>query len=269
MNERELRLALQNSSVERGVKQFEAVYNVIVSMMAGVNVTSLFAEMLKVFTPSVLFDLVNLFFCAVSLQAVETNDIRQKKLIYMYLCNFSRENQDLSTLAVNTLQKDFRHSNPLVRAAALKAMASLQYVVVELSNSIRAHTNIQTAFSLSIRVRVAFGSIDHAQFTRPLLNSACVDSNPHVRKALVSACLQIARDSTTSKENKGNNVCVAVAMYLCALTRFRLEALVAMISSLLGDIDSTVVLDCVLALNELSTTSSTTSTSSSQNVVSK
>lgn len=50
----------------------------------------------------------------------------------MYLCNFSRENQDLSTMAVNTLQKDFRHSNALVRAAALKAMASLQYVFLHM-----------------------------------------------------------------------------------------------------------------------------------------
>lgn len=48
MNERELRQALQQSSIERGVRQFEAVCNVVVSMMAGVNVASLFPEMLKV-----------------------------------------------------------------------------------------------------------------------------------------------------------------------------------------------------------------------------
>lgn len=46
-------------------------------------------------------------------------------------------------------------------------------------------------------------SIDHAQFTRPLLNGACVDSNPYVRKAVVFSCLLIARDSSTSKENRG------------------------------------------------------------------
>jgi vesicle coat complex subunit len=49
-----LRKALQQSDVERGVKQFQAVRDVIVSMTNGVDVSSLFPEMLKVFFEIVL-----------------------------------------------------------------------------------------------------------------------------------------------------------------------------------------------------------------------
>lgn len=43
-----LRKALQESIVGRGAKQFAAVRSVVVSMTAGVDVSSLFPEMLKV-----------------------------------------------------------------------------------------------------------------------------------------------------------------------------------------------------------------------------
>lgn len=120
---------------ERGAAQFEAVRSVVVSMIAGVDVSGLFAEMLKVRRA---LGPVGSCACVRAIddasdglrapQAVECNDFRQKRLIYLYLCNFSRNNQELSMMAVNTLQKDFRHANPLVRAAALKAMAALQCV---------------------------------------------------------------------------------------------------------------------------------------------
>ena len=59
-------------------------------------------------------------------QASATQDLVQKKLVYLYLCNYAESHTDLTLLAVNTLQKDSRDLNPMVRGLALRAMCGLR-----------------------------------------------------------------------------------------------------------------------------------------------
>lgn len=50
---------------------------------------------------------------------MQTPDIELKKLIYLYIINYARTQQEKSILVVNTLQKDAAFPNPLVRALGL------------------------------------------------------------------------------------------------------------------------------------------------------
>lgn len=66
---------------------------------------------------------------SISLQATNTTNLVQKKLVYLYLCNYAEVNPDLSVLSVNTLLKDFRDENPMVRGLALRSLCSLRYAI--------------------------------------------------------------------------------------------------------------------------------------------
>lgn len=52
----------------------------------------------------------------------------QKKLVYLYLCNYAESHSELTLLTVNTLQKDCRDGNPMIRGLALRAMCNLRCV---------------------------------------------------------------------------------------------------------------------------------------------
>jgi AP-4 complex subunit beta-1 len=45
---------------------------------------------------------------------------------YLYLCNYAESHNELTLLAVNTLQKSCRDPNPMVRGLALRSMCSLR-----------------------------------------------------------------------------------------------------------------------------------------------
>lgn len=62
----------------------------------------------------------------VACQAGATQDVVQKKLVYLYLGNYSQSNSDLALLTINTLQKDCKDRNPMVRGLALRSMCSLR-----------------------------------------------------------------------------------------------------------------------------------------------
>jgi AP-4 complex subunit beta-1 len=68
-------------------------------MTLGIDVSALFKDMIM---------------------ATNTKDLVQKKLVYQYLCHYATANQELSLLAVNTLQKDCRDSSPMVNTLDTK-----------------------------------------------------------------------------------------------------------------------------------------------------
>ena len=210
MNEFDLRRQLLNAS--RGAEQLQAVSNVITSMIAGVDVSGLFPDMLKVFAAGFvcLFLGVVSLRCNVCHQAVECNDFRQKRLVYLYVCNFSRDNKDLSMMAINTLQKDFRHANPLVRAAALTAMASLQCVAFRRASALFFFCFfVLFLFCFCFnRILSRFRVVDLDQFLQPMLESALVDAHAYVRRALVFSCLQRARNKSLSDEVRRTCECM-------------------------------------------------------------
>jgi AP-1 complex subunit beta-1 len=57
---------------------------------------------------------------------MQTEDLEQKKLVYLYLMNYAKTQPELVILAVNTFVKDADDANPLVRALAIRTMGVLR-----------------------------------------------------------------------------------------------------------------------------------------------
>ncbi|XP_067381797.1 AP-4 complex subunit beta-1 isoform X1 [Channa argus] len=120
---RELRRALSNPNVQSDQLRYRnTILKVIRAMSQGVNVSGLFSEMVK---------------------ACATVDIVQKKLVYVFLCSYATLNPELSLLVINTLRKDCKDPNPMVRSLALRNMTNLrlpslvEYVVQPLTAGLR------------------------------------------------------------------------------------------------------------------------------------
>ena len=57
---------------------------------------------------------------------MHTDDIEQKKLVYLYLINYAKTQPDLVILAVNTFVRDTDDQNPLIRALAIRTMGCIR-----------------------------------------------------------------------------------------------------------------------------------------------
>lgn len=119
----ELRTTLNTLEVQRDPKKYrEACMKVIHYMTLGIDVSRLFTEMVM---------------------ASATQDLVQKKLVYLYLCNYAESHSELTLLAINTLQKSCRDHNPMVRGMALRSMCALrvenlvEYVLQPLQDGLR------------------------------------------------------------------------------------------------------------------------------------
>ncbi|EIW76843.1 Adaptor protein complex beta subunit [Coniophora puteana RWD-64-598 SS2] len=86
-------------------KRKDAIKRVIASMTVGKDVSGLFPDVLK---------------------NMQTDDLEQKKLVYLYLMNYAKTQPELVILAVNTFVKDSEDPNPLVRALAIRTMGCLR-----------------------------------------------------------------------------------------------------------------------------------------------
>jgi AP-4 complex subunit beta-1 len=62
------------------------IKKVIAYMTLGIDVSRLFSDMIL---------------------ASNTKDLVIKKMVYMYLCAYAQSNEELTLLAINTLQKDW------------------------------------------------------------------------------------------------------------------------------------------------------------------
>lgn len=60
------------------------------------------------------------------LKNMQTDDIEQKKLVYLYLQVYAKTQPELVILAVNTFVKDTEDPNPLIRALAIRTMSCLR-----------------------------------------------------------------------------------------------------------------------------------------------
>jgi len=60
------------------------------------------------------------------LKCVETEDLELKKLVYLYIINYSKAQPDLALMAINTFNKDATlRSNPLIRSLAVRTMGQI------------------------------------------------------------------------------------------------------------------------------------------------
>lgn len=60
------------------------------------------------------------------LKNMQTEDLEQKKLVYLYLMNYAKTQPELVILAVNTFVKDSEDPNALIRALAIRTMGCLR-----------------------------------------------------------------------------------------------------------------------------------------------
>jgi len=74
---------------------------------------------------------------------MQTEDLEQKKLVYLYLMNYAKTQPELVILAVNTFVKDSDDPNPLVRALSIRTMGMIRaekiidYICDPLQKSLR------------------------------------------------------------------------------------------------------------------------------------
>jgi len=102
----ELRAHLQNRRLDKDPKaKRDVIKKVIAYMTLGIDVSSLFSQMIM---------------------ATNTSDLVQKKMVYLYLCTYAASKPDLTLLAVNTLQRDCRDDDPMIRGLALRSLCSLR-----------------------------------------------------------------------------------------------------------------------------------------------
>lgn len=83
----------------------DAVKKVIASMTVGKDVSSLFPDVLK---------------------RMHTEDVELKKLVYLYIITYARNNPKEVLLSVNSFQKDAAHRSPLIRALVIRTIGCIR-----------------------------------------------------------------------------------------------------------------------------------------------
>ncbi|EKE40346.1 hypothetical protein ENUP19_0191G0009 [Entamoeba nuttalli] len=83
----------------------EAVKRIVAAMTEGKDVSMLFIDVLK---------------------CMQTNKLELKKLVYLYLMNYSRSQPERAILVVNSFVKDSSDPNPLIRALAIRTMGCIR-----------------------------------------------------------------------------------------------------------------------------------------------
>ncbi|KJE00395.1 clathrin binding protein [Cryptococcus gattii NT-10] len=126
---------------------------------------------------------------------MQTDDLEQKKLVYLYLMNYAKTQPELVILAVNTFVKDTADPNPLVRALAIRTMSILRaekildYLASPLSRCLKdenpyvrktAALCVAKVFDLKPELAIEYGFIETL---RDLLG----DGNPMVVANAVTA----------------------------------------------------------------------------------
>ncbi len=103
----ELWLLLNKISNEKNVnKIWDVIKKVIAYQTLGIDVSPLFAEMVK---------------------ASRVDDLVCKKMIYHYLVANCSDNQELVIMTINTYLQDCKHHNPKIWGMALRSLCSLKF----------------------------------------------------------------------------------------------------------------------------------------------
>eukprot|EP00758_Cryptobia_borreli_P000499 Tbor_TRINITY_DN114_c0_g1::TRINITY_DN114_c0_g1_i1::g.11982::m.11982/K12392/AP1B1; AP-1 complex subunit beta-1 len=103
-------------------KQKNAVKRIIASMTLGKDVSSLFADVVKL---------------------GQTHSVELKKLVYLYILNTAKMQPEKALMAVSTFLRDANHESPIIRALAIRTMMCIrvdcivEYVLDPLRQSVR------------------------------------------------------------------------------------------------------------------------------------
>lgn len=89
-----------------------------------------------------------------------TNDIIEKKMIYLYLTNYAESNPESAVMAINTFLKDCNHKDGKIRGLALRSLCSLRFA----------------------------GSFEYLM---PAIQEALKDLDPYVRKTAILGIVKV------------------------------------------------------------------------------
>ncbi|KAI6010223.1 adaptin N terminal region-domain-containing protein [Pisolithus marmoratus] len=140
------------------------------------------------------------------LKNMQTEDLEQKKLVYLYLMNYAKTQPELVILAVNTFVKDSEDPNPLVRALAIRTMGFLRaeriidYLCDPLNRALKDE-NPYVRKTAALCVAKLYGLkpslvIDNGFLSR--LHEMIADSNPMVVANTVAALTDIHKTASTA-----------------------------------------------------------------------
>merc|ERR1711983_399490 len=90
---------------EKKEKKKDAVKKVIASMTVGKDVSALYPDVAN---------------------CMQTDNLELKKLVYLYMMNYSKSQPDMAIISVNTFVKDCDDPNPLIRALAVRTMGCIR-----------------------------------------------------------------------------------------------------------------------------------------------
>jgi len=178
----ELRKLLRAAAAGRDQqKRRDAIREVLARMALGVDVSPLFSEMVM---------------------AGATADPVQKKMVHLYLASCAGRNPELAVLAVNTLQKDCRDDDPMIRGLALRSLCSLSLLnmVEYLQPEVRRALEDASGY---VRKTAVIGVVKILHISRsavldsdllPALKKLIHDSDTHVVANTIYACEEVLAD---------------------------------------------------------------------------
>jgi len=161
-----------------------AAKRVIALMRAGENVQFLFSNMLR---------------------CVQTDDIELKKLVYLYLINYSTQEPEQAIMAVGTFVKDAENRSPLIRALAVRTMCRIRLesvaenMIIPLKRCLSdpdAYVRKTAAFGVAKLYDVIPEAVENAGLFADLLN-LLKDENPMVISNTTAAIFEINDHRTT------------------------------------------------------------------------
>lgn len=141
---------------------------------------------------------------------MQTEDLEQKKLVYLYLMNYAKTQPELVILAVNTFVKDTDDPNPLVRALAIRTMGCLRaekiidYLCDPLQKCLRdenpyvrktAALCVAKLYDLKPELVMDNGFLEQ-------LHEMIADSNPMVSFSVRSQCIDVHSYPLGSREHR-------------------------------------------------------------------
>ena len=161
-----------------------AAKRVIALMRSGENVQILFSNMLR---------------------CVQTDDIELKKLVYLYLINYSTQEPEQAIMAVGTFIKDAENRSPLIRALAVRTMCRIRLesvaenMIIPLKRCLSdsdAYVRKTAAFGVAKLYDVIPEAVENAGLFSDLLN-LLKDENPMVISNTTAAIFEINDHRTT------------------------------------------------------------------------
>lgn len=167
-------------------KRREAVKKVIASMTVGKDVSTLFPDVLN---------------------CMQTDNLELKKLVYLYLMNYAKNQPDMAIMAVNTFVKDCDDPNPLIRALAVRTMGCIrvekitEYLCEPLRKCLRDEDPYvrKTAAVCVAKLHDINGNLVEEQGFIDALRDLLSDGNPMVVANAVAALSEINEASTSGE----------------------------------------------------------------------